>query len=390
MTNAPTLPLDGIRILDFTQVMLGPCATQMLGDFGADVIKVERPGAGDLSRTFFGETSEEAMNNAVYSSLNRNKRSIEVDTKIEAGRQIIYDLVKVSDVIVNNFRAGVMDRLGFGYEKLKEINPRIIFASGTGFGDAGPYAHKGGQDILAQAMTGVMDKTADPSIPRSVYPTALCDYSASMHLVQGIMAALMVREKTGTGQKVDVSLYDSMLAMQMQEAAYWNQHREVLNWAAMPLIGLFETTDGAIVMVGAFKANPLQDICKALQIEDLSVDYPDFASQIKNKKLLQDTFRENFALNSTEYWLAQLEEQDLLCAPVRSLGEALDDPQTAVNNILLKMDHPILGDFTVVGSPVHLSEAPASVRRTPPRLGEHTEEIMREFGLVSGGDSATV
>ena len=214
--------------------------------------------------------------------------------------------------------------------------------------------------------------------------------SASMHLVQGIMAALMVREKTGTGQKVDVSLYDSMLAMQMQEAAYWNQHREVLNWAAMPLIGLFETTDGAIVMVGAFKANPLQDICKALQIEDLSVDYPDFASQIKNKKLLQDTFRENFALNSTEYWLAQLEEQDLLCAPVRSLGEALDDPQTAVNNILLKMDHPILGDFTVVGSPVHLSEAPASVRRTPPRLGEHTEEIMREFGLVSGGDSATV
>ena len=362
MTHSPTLPLDGIRIIDFTQVMLGPCATQMLADFGADVIKIERPDAGDLSRTLFGETTEEGMNNAVYSSLNRNKRSIEIDTKNEAGRQIVYDLVKVSDVIVNNFRADVMDRLGFGYDKLKEINPRIIFASGTGFGDAGPYAHKGGQDFLAQAMSGVMDKTADPSIPRSVYPTTLCDYTAAMHLVQGIMAALMLREKNGVGQKVDVSLYDSMLAMQCQEAAYWSKHREVLNWAAMPLVGLFETADGALVMVGAFKPNPLQDICKALDIEDLSVSYPDFPSQIKNKQFLQDTFRKNFALNSTAHWLAQLEDQDLLCAPVRSLGEALDDPQTAINNMLLKMEHPIFGDLTVVGSPVHLSEAPATLR----------------------------
>ena len=140
--------------------MLGPCATQMLGDFGADVIKIDGPGAGDLSRSYFGNASEAAMNNAVYSSLNRNKRPIAIDTKSEAGKQIIYDLGKVSDVVVNNFRAGVMDRPGFGYEKLKEINPRIIVASGTGFGDAGPYAYKGGQDVLAQAMIGVMETTA--------------------------------------------------------------------------------------------------------------------------------------------------------------------------------------------------------------------------------------
>lgn len=208
MTDKPVLPLDGIRILDFTQVMLGPCATQMLGDFGADIIKIERPGAGDLSRNFFGEISEEAQNNAVYSSLNRNKRSMTIDTKSEAGKQIVYDLVKHSDVVVNNFRAGVMDRLGFGYETLKEINPRIIFASGTGFGSTGPYAHKGGQDVLAQAMSGVMEKTSDPSIPQSIYPTTLCDYSAGMHLVQGVLAALLAREKTGVGQKVDVSLYE--------------------------------------------------------------------------------------------------------------------------------------------------------------------------------------
>ena len=381
MTQDSTLPLDGIRILDFTQVMLGPCATQMLADFGADVIKVERPGTGDLSRNFFGESSEEAMNNAVFSSLNRNKRSIEIDTKSDAGRQMVYDLVRVSDVVVNNFRAGVMDRLGFGFERLQEINPRIIVAAGTGFGETGPYAHKGGQDVLAQAMSGVMEKTADPSIPQSIYPTTLCDYSAGMHLVQGVLAALLAREKTGVGQKVSVSLYDSMIAMQMQEAAQWSKHREVLNWAAMPLTGVFETTDGAVVGVGAFKANPLQDICNALEIDDISAQYPDLPSQRKNKPFLQELFRKTFATNSTAYWLARLEEQDLLCAPVRSLGDALADPQTAINEMLLDMNHPLLGKITVVGSPVHLSDAPVTIRQNPPRLGEHTQEIIREFGL---------
>lgn len=390
MTQASTLPLDGIRILDFTQVMLGPCATQMLADLGADVIKIERPGVGDLSRNFFGETSEVAMNNAVFSSLNRNKRSIEVDTKSDVGRQMIYDLVKVSDVVVNNFRAGVMDRLGFGYDTLKEINPRIIVASGTGFGEVGPYSHKGGQDVLAQAMSGVMEKTSDPSIPQSIYPTTLCDYSAGMHLVQGVLAALLAREKSGVGQKVSVSLYDSMIAMQMQEAAQWSKHKEVLNWAAMPLTGVFDTTDGAVVVVGAFKVNPLQDICNALEIEDISAQYPDLASQRKNKPFLQELFCKTFATNTTAYWLTRLEEQDLLCAPVRSLGEALDDPQTLINNMLLDMDHPLLGKMTVVGSPVHLSDAPVTIRHNPPRLGEHTDAVIQEFGLKTGTGKAAV
>ncbi|WP_299724098.1 CoA transferase [uncultured Tateyamaria sp.] len=372
-------PLGGIRVIDFTQVMLGPCATQMLGDFGADVIKIERPGAGDLSRNFFGERSEEAMNNAVFASLNRNKRSVEIDTKSDEGRQQVLDLVRTADVVVDNFRAGVMDRLGFGYGALSQINPRIICASGTGYGPTGPYAHKGGQDVLAQAMSGVMEKTQDPSIPKSIYPTTLCDYSAGMHLVQGIMAALLMREKTGRGQQVGVSLYDSMIAMQMQEAAQWSKHREVLNWAAMPLTGVFDTTDGAIVIVGAFKANPLQDICAALDIEDLSPHYPTLDVQRTHKPHLQQIFRDQIATNSSAYWLERLEAQDLLCAPVRSLGDALDDAQTEINGMLCPIEHPVLGDMTLVGSPVHLSEAPMQVHRLPPRLGEHTDEVLQDL-----------
>jgi formyl-CoA transferase len=321
------------------------------------------------------------MNNAVFSSLNRNKRSVEIDTKSDEGKQMVYDLVRNADVVVDNFRAGVMDRLGFGYDALKAINPRIICASGTGFGEKGPYAHKGGQDVLAQAMSGVMEKTADPSIERSIYPTTLCDYTAGMHLVQGILAALLARTKTGRGQRVSVSLYDSMIAMQMQEAAQWTKHREVLNWAAMPLTGVFDTTDGALVVVGAFKANPLRDICNALGIEDLSPTYPDLARQRANKPYLQDRFRAVFATDTTAHWIAKLEEQDLLCAPVRALGEALEDPQTAINGMLLDFDHPVLGPLRVVGSPVHLSEAPLKLRHAPPRLGEHTDEVIAEFGL---------
>lgn len=383
-----TLPLDGIRVVDFTQVMMGPCATQMLADFGADVIKIERPGAGDLSRNFFGEPSEAAMNNAVFASLNRNKRSVTIDTKSPEGKEMVYELVRNSDVVVDNFRAGVMKRLGFDYETLKEINPRIICASGTGYGEKGPYAHKGGQDVLAQAMSGVLEKRQDPSIPQSIYPTTLCDYTAGMHLVQGVLAALLAREKSGVGQKVGVSLYDSMIAMQMQEAAQWNTHGEVLNWAAMPLTGVFDTTDGSLVVVGAFKANPLRDICTALEIDDLSPEYPDLASQRANKPFLQGVFREAFATNTTAHWLERLEAQDLLCAPVRPLGDALADPQTEINEMLIEMDHPFLGQMKLVSSPVHMSDAPVTVRRTPPKLGEHTDEVIAELGLKKAAGRA--
>ncbi len=383
MSKSNTLPLDGIRVIDFTQVMMGPSATQMLGDFGADVIKIENPKGGDLSRTAFGATDEAGLNNPVFCSLNRNKRSLALDLRQDSNKDIVYELVRDSDVVVSNFRAGVMERIGFGYEKLRELNPKIVYASGSGYGPDGPYAHKGGQDVLAQAMSGVMMRRADESVPMSIYPTALCDYAAGMHMVQAVLAALIGVAKTGEGQCVEVSLYDSMIAMQMQEATCHLHNGKEINWAEMPLTGVFPTSDGALVLVGAFKANPLQDICNVLEIEDLSVEYPDHDAQRAGKSYLQERFRDEFAKNFTAYWIERLEDADLLCAPVKELADVLDDPQTKFNEMIIEFEHPVNGQMRTIACPIHFSAIDCGVRKAPPRLGEHNEEILSELGIAA-------
>ncbi|MGR4869922.1 CaiB/BaiF CoA transferase family protein [Variovorax sp. LARHSF232] len=372
------LPLDGIRVIDFTQVMMGPVCTQMLADHGADVIKIERKGAGDLSRSTFAPVA--GHDNPIFCSLNRNKRSVEIDLRDAAQMDLVKALIADADVVTNNFRAGVMERLGLGYEDCKKLNPRIIYAVGTGFGETGPYAHKGGQDVLAQALTGVMARRADESVPVSIYPTALADYTAGMHMVQGILMALLQRERSGEGQKISVSLYNSMLAMQMQEAAMVMMEDSEVNWAAMPLSGVFHTQNGALVLVGAFKTHPLRDICTALQIEDLSQDarFADLQAQFKHKAELHAILRERFASNTREYWLARLEEQDLLSAPVRDMREALVDPQTLHNEMILEGATPSQRPLKFIASPIRMSAARAGLRRAPPRLGEHTEEVLAE------------
>jgi crotonobetainyl-CoA:carnitine CoA-transferase CaiB-like acyl-CoA transferase len=315
MSQAP-LPLEGIRVVDFTQVMLGPCCTQVLGDYGADVIKIERSKAGDLSRWSMG-SDPDGLNNPVFASLNRNKRSIEIDMRRDEDREAVAKLIAGADVVVNNFRPGVMERMGLAYQDCRNLNPRIIYAVGTGYGLDGPYKAKGGQDVLAQAMTGVMLRKADPGHPTATYPTAIADYAAGMHLVQAILLALLQREKTGAGQQVSVSLYSSMIAMQMQEAAMWMMRHAELNWAVMPLSGTFATADGAIVMVGAFKENPLRDICQALGIEDLSMDarFATLDVQKLHRAELQAVFRRHFAENTTAHWVAALEAVDIpVCA----------------------------------------------------------------------------
>ena len=379
--SAPDLPLAGIRVIDFTQVMMGPVATQMLADYGADVIKIEKPGTGDLSRTAF-PNDPAGLLGPVFCSLNRNKRSIVLDTRSPEGRAAVLKLIEGADVVVNNFRAGVMERLGFGYDDLSKLNPRLIYAVGTGFGLTGPYAHKGGQDVLAQAMSGVMYRRSDDSLPLSIHATTFADYSAGMHLVQGVLLALLQRAKTGRGQRISVSLLDSMLAAQTQEAAAQLMRGREVNWGAMPLSGVFPTTDGAVVMVGAFKAHPLRDISTALEIDDLSLDprFVDHASQVKNKPALHAIFRARFAMRSTAYILERLEAQDLLCAPVRTLTEALADEQTAINGMILEADGEV-ERIRVVGSPVHMDDAPVTIRIPPAQLGQYTDAVLAEIGL---------
>jgi crotonobetainyl-CoA:carnitine CoA-transferase CaiB-like acyl-CoA transferase len=376
------LPLSGIRVIDFTQVMMGPVATQMLADYGADVIKIEKPGTGDLSRTAF-PNDPAGLLGPVYCSLNRNKRSVVLDTRSPEGRNVVLKLVETADVVVNNFRAGVMERLGFGYEDLTRLNPRLIYAVGTGFGLTGPYAHKGGQDVLAQAMSGVMHRRSDAHLPLSIYPTTFADYSAGMHMVQGVLLALLQRAKTGKGQRISVSLLDSMLAAQTQEAAAEMMRGREVNWGAMPLSGVFETTDGAVVLVGAFKANPLKDISTALGIDDLSQDarFADHPKQVENKPALHALFRARFASNTTAHWLFRLEEQDLLCAPVRTLKEALADEQTAINGMIIEADGEV-ERVKVVGSPIHMEGAPVTIRIPPARLGQYTDAVLAELGLA--------
>ncbi|WP_415855582.1 CaiB/BaiF CoA transferase family protein [Sinomonas sp. G460-2] len=380
--SARSLPLAGIKIVDFTQVFMGPSCTQLLGDFGADVIKIERPGSGDISRNSFPDP--DGKDNPIFLSINRNKRGISVDTRTAEGREVIAQLISGADVVVSNFRAGVMERMGFGYEEVRRANPRIIWASGTGFGPEGPYSHKGGQDAIAQAYSGVMWRRDREDLPPSIYPTTLCDYITGMHLLQGILLALRTRDVSGVGQKVEVTMYDSMLHLQMQEACMQLNRGYEVNWGAMPLSGVFETTDGAVCMVGGFTPDPLLRISRALELDEDLTERPEFANlerQFENKPALQAIFRERFATGSTAHWTERLEGEDLLNAPVFTLEQTLADEQTRVNGMIVEAEHPSVGTVRMLNAPIRLSETPASVRRVAPRLGEHNAEVLRENGF---------
>jgi formyl-CoA transferase len=370
-----------VRVLDFTQIELGPCATQVLGDFGADVVKIERPGLGDPLRFYMPTPSGES---AVFWGLNRNKRSVAIDVKSPLGREAIYRLARRADVLVHNFRPGVMDRLGFGYEDLRAINPGLIYAFGTGYGPSGPYRDKGGQDVLAQAMSGVAARRNDPQAPPDPCATPIADFTAGMLLVQGILMALLVRERTGEGQVVHTSLLDAMMAVQLTEAAVQLNLGRELNWGAMPLAGTFQTLDGHVVMVGAFKPNPLQEICRGLGIEDLSADprYAAHEDQMVHRDELQARWRIEFGRRTTRQVIEALEAVDILCARVNSIDEALVDPQVVHNEMILEMHHREVGPIRTVGIPVKLEGTPGAVRLAPPRLGEHSREVLAEIGFT--------
>ncbi|MFV0426303.1 MAG: CaiB/BaiF CoA transferase family protein [Beutenbergiaceae bacterium] len=382
MNDSAPLPLDGITVIDFTQVFMGPSCTQMLGDFGADVIKVERPKSGDSARNSYPD--RDGQDNPIFLSINRNKRGLVIDTKSEQGREVLHTIIGNADVVVSNFRSGVMERMGLGYEDLREANPGLIWACGTGFGDTGPYSRLGGQDAINQAYSGVMWRRSSADDPLSIYPTTLCDYTTGMHLFQGILLALRARERTGQGQRVDVTMYDSMLHMQMQEACMQLNRGHEVNWGRMPLSGVFPTTDGAVCIVGGFTPDPLTHICRALEFDTNLTDRAEFATfedQMANRSQLQALLAAKIATNTTQHWTARLEAEGVLNAPVHTLAQTLADAQTEANAMILEAEHPTAGTFRMLNDPIRLSQTPPTVRRVAPRLGEHNVEILTENGF---------
>ncbi len=374
--------LEGIKVVDFTQIQFGPSCTQVLADFGADVIKVERLGRGEFYRgiAFYWHGEPIPM-----LALNRNKRGIAIDARTQAGKEIVYKLVEGADVVAHNFRPAVMDRMGFGYAKLSQINPRIIMANGSGFGLTGPYAHKPGQDQVALAMSGIMFRTSEPGDPPLRQATPLADFTAGQLMAQGVLLALLARERTGVGQEVNVNLLDAALSLMPQEACTLLTTGEDL-WGGRrnpnPVSGIFQTKDGYIVMMGSFAPSPVRDVSAAVGMPDMSQD-PRFSTREKmmeNGAELRPLIQAKMREKTNEEWLKILDEHDIVCGPVLNLEQALKHPQIIENEMIWEIDYKPLGKMGALAPAVKLTGTPASVRMPPPLLGEHTDQILGEIG----------
>lgn len=372
--------LEGIRILDFTQMMLGPLCTQTLADMGADVLKIERPGKGDWMRSMPMIGEFVGGDSAAFLSFNRNKRSVAVDLKSPAGREALLDLAKQCDVVVENFRTGVMDRLGLGYEDFKAANDKIVYASGSGWGVGSRMAQKGmpGQDLLIQAQSGVMFNTGRRDDPPTACGTPIADFAASQALAIGILGALMARDRHGVGQKVETDLYSATLNLMGQENfAVLNQRIKLERseagvascWNDAPY-GPHPTADGWV----AIAMCPLEKLADILQDPELAAMDPWNARDETKLRIDQSTRK-----RSTAALMALFEEADVWAAPIRDSDAAMKEAVELEPSRLVEMHHPKAGKIHAVANPVTLSETPVAATRAPPQVGEHTDEVLGGF-----------
>ena len=379
-----TLPLAGLKVVDLTRVLAGPFCAMLLGDMGADVIKVEEPNAGDDARAW-GPFVEDGWS-AYFLGVNRSKRGLAIDLKSAEGAALLRRLLEGADVFLENFKPGSLDKLGFGVEQVRRLNPRLVHCSISGYGKNGPKRHLAGYDPVAQAESGFMDITGQPDGPPMRTGIAMTDYLAGLYAFGGILLALRERDRTARGQHVDIALFDSVLSTLSMPAgilqATGRTPRRMGN--DHPAIAPYETLrarDG-MVMIAAGNPRLWKQLCEAVGLAHL-VEDPRFrtnSDRVKNRAELKGELERAFAPFSVEELARRLEAASVPCGRVRSVAEALADPQIEPRQMLLEFDDPRLAGFRVLGNPIKLSNHPHDgIARRPPKLGEHTQDILREL-----------
>ena len=376
--------LEGIKVLDFSQLLQGPFASQMLGDLGADVIKVERYGQGDIYRgmTFFNKwiAGDESP---CFMAWNRNKRSIAIDIKKFEGKEIILKLAKQCDILLENFRPEVMKRLGYGYEDFKKINPGIIYCSASGWGSDGPYLKRPGQDLLVQSVSGAIMTSGKKSDGPVALGTALCDQVNAFNCVYAILAALYYREKTGKGQEIKTNLLSSAIAFQMQDyftmqnmgVTFERPESGIAHSGNPAPFGTYKTKDGYI----AVAMNSFEKLVEALGDNSL-INFNDPQVLFDQRDEIYYCIQEITVTKTTEEWLKIMLGLDLWVSQVNEQINVADDPQVKHNKTFIEIEHPKAGKLTVTNIPFTMSETPGEIRRPPPMIGEHGPEILKELG----------
>ena len=380
------LPLEGVRVLDISQVMAGPFACMLLGDLGADVIKIEPPGTGDQTRGSMGFKMK-GPDSLGFLNMNRNKRSVALDLKSEAGKAVLLKLVKEADILIENYRPGAMKRLGLGYEQLREVNPRLVYTSISGFGQNGPWADRPGFDLMAQAMSGVMSVTGYPDSPPVKAGVPVADIGCALFAVYATLSAYIGAKSTGQGQYVDAALFDAAMAFSVWDICdYWGtgkppQPLGTSNKMTAPYQAM-ACSDGWFVM-GANNQKLWEKLCKLMGREELLADarFSNIAQRLAHRAELQDELEKSFKQHPKDHWVETLLANGIPAGPILSYPEAFGSEHAQARRMRMEIDHPIEGRVPNIGFPVKLSATPQQVRRHPPLLGEHTDEVLAELGL---------
>lgn len=370
--------LTGIKILDLSRVLAGPYCTMILGDLGAEVIKVEAPGIGDETRKWGPPFREDVS--AYYLSANRNKKSITIDLKSSAGINRIKKLIQTSDVIIHNFKTGTMEKFGLSYESVQKMNEKIIYCSITGFGETGPYRNMPGYDFLVQAMSGLMSITGNEASGPQKMGVAIVDVLTGLYANIGIQAALLERGKSDNGQKLDLSLYDTAVSSLINIGSNYlvsgqipdrlgNHHANIVPYQT------FTTSDGEIV-IAVGNDTQFENLCQVMGIPEIAKDalFKTNPDRVANRTKLVPILQKVFLNHTTAYWKQQCDDNNIPCGPIQNLEEVYHDPHLQERGMFVNMNHPTAGPIEMIGSPLKLSRTPVALKHPPPNMGEHNNE----------------